>query len=206
MAVEPRRGCGHRKIGGLYLVGGKLGLPCCKMPIPLCACPTCGTGVKQARGWTWIDPQPWLKEPCSEMPGCPAADPASLGERVGLLWVGTAFYKTVGDFLDESSKLGISRRINAVPRGFVLGEHWVFLAHPHAITNQPSGVQGEKPTYTAGIFRIFKPTAIEKIVTATEAQDEDEMTALQLRGITPVVVPDSDLDHQGSVWDNNEED
>ena len=28
MASEPKRGCGYRKIGGTYLVGGGIGIPC----------------------------------------------------------------------------------------------------------------------------------------------------------------------------------
>ena len=54
MAVEARRGCGYRKVGGLYLMGGTGGMPCCKMPIPLHVCPTCHGGIKQTRGWSWI--------------------------------------------------------------------------------------------------------------------------------------------------------
>lgn len=28
MACEPKRGCGYRKVGGIYLVGGGIGVPC----------------------------------------------------------------------------------------------------------------------------------------------------------------------------------
>src|SRR5262252_7875702 len=101
MAVETRRGCGHRKTGGLYLMGGKLSAPCCKLPIPLDVCPTCGAGVKQSRGWTWINPKPFLDaKVCTEIgfvkqrPLCPAARPGLLGDRVGLIWIGAQFYPT----------------------------------------------------------------------------------------------------------------
>ena len=81
MAVEARRGCGYRKVGGLYLMGGTGGMPCCKMPIPLHVCPTCHGGIKQTRGWSWIDPQPWIKGTCQDrlvgaglkLQGCPLA-------------------------------------------------------------------------------------------------------------------------------------
>ena len=33
MAVEAKRGCGFRKVGGLYLVGGGFGIPCDRLPI-----------------------------------------------------------------------------------------------------------------------------------------------------------------------------
>jgi len=32
MAIEPIRGCGFRKVHGLYLVGDAVGLPCDRMP------------------------------------------------------------------------------------------------------------------------------------------------------------------------------
>lgn len=199
MAVEPRRGCGYRKVGGLYLVGGGAGAPCCKLPILLDVCPCCGGGIKQSRGWTWIDPRPFLKKACEWTGICPAADPAKLGEKVGLIWIGEGFYPTADSFIEEANKLGISRRIKAVPRGFKLGEHWVFLAHPK-IGELPSGTD-EPPLPVGGIFRIFKPTRIEKIVTESQAADADEMAKLEKAGITPFVVPDNDKDHQGSVYD-----
>lgn len=183
------------------MMGGAAGMPCCKMPIPLHICPTCAQGVKQTRGWQWIDPVPWLAGPCTTdmdyRPVCPANKTSALGERVGLLWIGTQFYPTPEVFIGESNRLGISRRITAVPRGFKLGETWVFLAHPKAITTSIPP--------TPGIFRIFKPTAIEKIVTESEADDAAAMEDLRGRGITPVVVPDNDRDHQGTVYDDDDQ-
>src|SRR5262245_23630989 len=123
MAVEGKRGCGFRKVGGLYMMGGKLGMPCCKLPRVLDVCPTCAGGIKQSRGWQWIDPRPWLRGLCVQartIP-CPAAVPDGLGERAGLLWIGTRFYSSPEIFAVEADKLGISRRIKAIPRGFELG-------------------------------------------------------------------------------------
>ena len=195
MAVELSRGCGHRKVGGLYLVGTGGGMPCCKLPIPLCACPTCGGGIKQTRAFTWIDPRPFLTGGCFDQPtDCPAADPEQLGERCGLIWVGEKFYATPEAFNHEANTQGISRRIAAVPKGFELSKTWVLLAHPKAVY----GEEGRAP----GIFRIFRPQAIEKIVTASQALDETAMDALRQQGIRPVVVPDDDPDHQGSAYDD----
>jgi len=197
MAVEAKRGCGFRKVNGLYIVGGKLSDGCCKLPIPLHICPTCAQGVKQTRGWSWINPQPWLGSTNCTLKTrvlCPAANPETmLGERVGLLWIGRAFYPTPGAFAHEAALHGVSRRIRAIPRGFKLGEHWVLLAHPEACI-----VDGGK---APGIFSIFKPTAFEKIVTQTQSEDAEAMADLAERGITPVIVPDDDHDHQGSVYD-----
>lgn len=213
MAIEARRGCGFRKVGGLYLVSDGGGMPCGRLPHPLHICPTCGHGIKQTRGFTWIHPAELLElaKPChwhwkcSPSVGslsCPLADPGALGDRAGLLWIGEKFYSSTLDFNAEASELGISRRIATLPHGFKLGETWVLLAHPKAITDQstifdgapklPDGFELPGP----GVFRIFKPTRLEKIVSESEALDDEAMTALRKRGITPVAVPDDDDDHQ----------
>jgi hypothetical protein len=200
MAQEVRRGCGYRKVGGLYLCGTALGMPCCKLPVELHICPTCNGGIKQTRGWQWIDPRPWLTGECVQTEQtCPAANPARLGKRVGLLWIGARFYSTPADFMAEATVMGISRRITAVPRGFELGKTWVFLAHSRIkqFTDPSTG----EIQWIGGVFRIFKPERIEKIVTETQAQDETEMNKLVEAGITPVIVPDNDRDHQGTVYD-----
>jgi hypothetical protein len=202
--AEQKRGCGYRKVGGLYLVGDGTGLPCCKLPIPLHVCPTCNNGIKQSRGWQWIDPRPWLQGPCTSGLGmsiaCGAADPARLGERVGLIWIGAGFYPNAGDFIAEADRQGISRRIAGIPKGFELGQSWVFLAHPRAIpviVEETSELQ-QRP----GVFRIFRPTRLEKIVTQTQSQDEEAMGKLAKQGITPIIVDDDDRRHQGSVYDD----
>lgn len=197
MAIEDKRACGYRKVGGLYVVSGGFGALCCKLPVMLHICPTCNGGVKQMRGWQWIDPQPWLKGDCTagQYGVCPAASPHMLGEKVGLLWIGVQFYPTTESFAEEARRLGVSRRITAVPRGFKVGEHFVFLAHPR-IRQDPATEE-----WQGGVFHIFRPTAIEKIVTRSEAADEAAMEKLRAAGITPVVVPDDDKDHQGSVYD-----
>jgi hypothetical protein len=191
MAIEAKRGCGYRKVGGLYMVGPTTGHDCCKLPVAVHVCPVCAQGIKQTRGWSWIDPRPWLAKACSyKSLLCPAAAPEQLGERVGLLWIGRQFYPTPASFLHEAKTLGISRRISAVPRGFKVGVHWVFLAHPDV-----------PPFGGPAIFSIFRPTAFEKIVTETQAHDKEFMADLTKRGICAVVVPDDDKDHQGTVYD-----
>jgi hypothetical protein len=215
MAVEAKRGCGYRKVGGLYLVSSAGGISCCRLPIPLTVCPCCGEGIKQARGWVWVNPTKLLPPaPCLNASGttqlvergmtrqlvaCPGSDPAHFGERAGMLWVGKAFYPTAGHFTHEANTMGVSRRIKALPQGFKLGEQWVLLAHPEACAD------GE--TKIAGVFLIFKPQRLEKIVTQSmyDALPEShyglQRAADEKRGITWVPVPDNDADHQGSVHD-----
>jgi len=155
--TEGARGCGYRKQGGLYLVADAPNAPCGRMPVPLRRCPTCDTGFKPARGWTWADGPTLLRmQPCRsewECGACPLGDPAlaaakTAGKRWGLIWVGEAFYKTAGAFMDEARTLGISRRIAALPHGFDPADPpVVLLAHRlvirEACPDQPKSYEAE---------------------------------------------------------------
>jgi hypothetical protein len=231
VAVEPRRGCGYRRVGGLYLVAGGLGAPCDRMPFPLDRCRTCGGGVKFTRGHTWLQPDFFpVHEECADHGACPvcgyvAADEggvlasnAELGPHL-LLWVGRGHYSPES-YLDESHRLGVSRRLSALPKGLVVGETWVLLAHPDAVpakekrctvcnflekSHHPgaaadvcSAYQAPKPS--PGIFCAFVPRAVELILKQSDATPE-RVEKEKKRGVTVVAVPDDDPDHQGSVWD-----
>lgn len=63
----------------------------------------------------------------------------------------------------------------------------------------------EELSFEPGIFHAFKPTRIEKILPESMKADEKELQKLKKRGITPVFVPDDDPDHQGTVYDKEEE-
>ena len=210
MATEPRRACGYRKVGGLYLCADNSGGPCCKMPILLEVCPTCNGGIKQSRSWQWIDPRPWIDGKCTASPvtamSCPLAN-NTLGDRVGLIWIGEQFYPTPASFNEEAARMGISRRIKTIPHGFKLGETWVWFAHPKikARTATDERGYGAKTEWIGGVFRVIRPDRIERIITQSDSANEAEMAKLREAGITPVVVPDDDKDHQGSVYDKEEE-
>jgi len=47
MAIKAKRGCGYRKIGGLYLVGNYIPVACDRLPMPIGACPVCGQGLQK---------------------------------------------------------------------------------------------------------------------------------------------------------------
>lgn len=194
MAVEPRRGCGYRKVGGLYLRGSGIGRDCGRLSIPLITCPCCGIGIRQNRGWNWVNPEVLFRDlpPCTQgaCGTCPLANLAALlGHRAGLLWIGAQFYPTPEHFVQEAHRQGISRRIAAVPKDFQVGETWVLLAHP-------LGARDAEGTPCPGVFYLFRPEAVEIIVTESQARDPAFMAGLQRRGLTPVVVPDDDPDHQ----------
>lgn len=227
MAVEAKRGCGYRKVGGLYMVGGGISVPCDRLPFELTICSCCGQGIKQSRGWTWIDTGKFFngphlvdsattfnetatgpaKVPCREAASkyyCELCEhPEAIG-RAGLLWIGEKFYKTPQDFVKEGVSLGFSRRIKAVPQGFKLGETYVFLAHPNTIKLPQAAEDFEcEPSYKPGIFYAWLPSRLEKIVLESQRGTE-EIAALEKRNITPVFVPDGDKDHQGNMHDDFE--
>jgi hypothetical protein len=146
-----------------------------------------------------------------------------------LLWIGRGHYSPDA-FLKESRELGVSRRIAALPKGLVLGETWVLLAHLDAVPPKEPTIcarcnydKGEhwspgdacpinagatsyeaaKPT--PGIFCAFVPRAVELILKESDATPERREKETK-RGVTVVAVPDDDKDHQGSVWDKDDED
>lgn len=223
MAIEPRRGCGYRKIGGLYLVSGGRGVVCDRLPIPLEVCPTCGHGIKQTRGWTWIDVPALVggvHPACADDFACPLCmAPHELG-RCGLLWIGERFYKTPRDFDREAAALGVSRRISAIPRGFKVGETWILFAHPKAVNRWEPLSEADRAAaiaqnlmlpddqtklcYDPGIFKVWRPERIEKILPES-ARGSAEAAELVDKGIVPVFVPDDDPDHRGTVYEDEDE-
>lgn len=233
MAVEAKRGCGYRKVGGLYLVGGGIGRACDRLPYELSVCPCCSGGIKPSLGWTWIKPGLLFEGPHTRDYGrmldeadnmisiCPdrmsydgcwlCSDPGKF-KKAGLLWIGGGFYKSPADFVKEGMAMGFSRRIKAVPRNFKAGETPVFLAHRKTIErpataedieNNPK-LKGELISSFPGIFYVWIPQAIEKIFKESD-RGTTAVKDTESRGIRAVFVPDNDKDHQGTVYDKEEE-
>lgn len=239
MAVEAKRGCGYRKVGGLYLVGGGLAAPCDRLPYALDRCRTCGAGVKFTRGHTWLQPTffqphpelewryPGKKTPptCTDSGPCPVChNRDDFGPHL-LLWIGRSHYSPES-YLKESHELGVSRRISTIPKGLVLGETWVLLAHLDAMppknpgyctqcskpaSQHPGEIMAtsaceafEEPKPAPGIFSAFIPRAVELVLKQSDATPE-RIEKEAKRGVTVVAVPDGDKDHHGSVWDKDED-
>lgn len=191
--VESKRGCGYRVPGGLYLVTSGLGRVCGALPIELTVCPTCHHGIKPSRGWTWINIATLVEqrgcdrqekegeEGCGD---CPIAD-AKI-QMAGLLWVGEKFYSTPDEFSKEAARMGISRRISMVPRGFRVGETWVALAHRKAFPTTFDLKPGEEIEWHSAIFHLFRPARIEYVVKGDET--DEELESLEKRGISLVRV------------------
>lgn len=195
MAVEPKRGCGYRKVGGLYLCGGLLSASCDRLPYELNTCPVCGSGIKFSRGFTWIeahkmfgihkdclDPHKpcWMCQPKPEV-------------KYGLLWVGEAYYSPE-HFIKEAIEMGVSKRIPFIPKELKLSETVVLLAHKKGIAEEIFDMRKEDYEYHPAIFYAFKPTVVEMLVYESELTDE-KREELAKRGITPISIPDGDIDH-----------
>lgn len=195
MSREGARGCGYRKVGGLYLVSDLPMGPCCQLPFELSVCPCCGAGIKPARGWTWVEPAkllgPWAERPEGCRAGCEVALwRVGMPGRAGLLWIGESFYPTPADYLREARSRGLSRRISTVPKGFEVGKTWVLLAHRRAITHLEVGLE---PDFRPGIFSAFLPQRIEVVVTEAQARDAELIQGYVKRGLSPVVVVRDEL-------------
>jgi hypothetical protein len=189
---EGKRGCGYRKVGGMYLRGSGFSYDCGRIPIPLMTCPCCGHGFKPARGWTWVDGDRLLEaapdclKPKKYCRRCPLQQLLDDGAgKCGLIWVGEVYYPTTADFDREAEELGLSRRITTVPHDFQVNKTWVLLAHRKAIQKEETAM-GKPPEFIPGIFRIFRPTSVEIVVSGDEPDTviEDYLK----RGLTPVKV------------------
>lgn len=214
MAVEPTRGCGYRKCGALYLVGGYRFVACDRLPFPLHVCPTCGGGLKVGRAVTKINARRLFgqHEYCADhWRPCLMCDPPDGPAFV--MNVGERYYATPADFIREGHTLGISKRIPAIPKGLELGKTPVYLAHPRACevqepvavqqalaiveaaeTQQPRLLDAEAVQKAPGLFAVFVPQRIETLIRKRDATPE-ALERLEKRGITPVIVPDDDKDH-----------
>lgn len=213
MAVEAVRGCGYRKVGGLYLCGQGFAMGCDRLPYELVVCPTCGAGVKFTRGFTWLDWAKYayyhegeetehlisVKAVCRCSAVCPVCWPLIQPQPYGLLWVGEQFY-TTQSFIQEALEMGVSRRIAVIPRNLKLGETWIVFAHKSAcgtrLEEQDDGTT--KQVGIPGIFYAHRPTSLELLIWESDATEE-KLAELEKKGITPVIIPDGDVDHDPST-------
>lgn len=200
------RGCGHRKVGKLYLVGEGIGIPCDKLPFEIKPCECCGFIPKFFRGFSWLHKN-YLGEhdPCDCIPICPVCHPDTIPEeklnenKFMLMWVGKKFYTTI-EFIKEAQEIGVCKAIPSIPKGLILGKTWVLLAHPECkfyesgFFENKDGLAKGVPKTGAGIFYAFVPQRVEMLVPKSEAT-EDHITELEDQGITPILVPDEIKGH-----------
>jgi len=203
--MEPKRGCGYRKVGALYLVGTGLAESCDRMPYNLTVCPVCGAGIKFSRGFSWVSRKLFGTDCQGDSPchysDCPLCIVEGRDDKLGLMWVGKKFYSP-SSFIEEAMRLGVSKRIAAVPKDLKLGKTWVLLAHPEAgrkPREEKTGSLFKEWEPCPAIFYAFKPQRIEKLIRKSDATAE-EIEKLEKRGITPVVVSD-EYDPKKGIFD-----
>lgn len=196
--IEPKRLCGYRTVGSLYLIANPNFTTCHRLPLPLNSpCSTCGEMPRFNRSISYISPLK-LFQPCSfclNQPvsitvcsdECPACNPPLVGF---LSWVG-AFYYSPLSFLREANTLGISKKIPFVPKHFNPNTPWYF-AHPNVMLH-PNPNASPKATrqgvFLCGYFQRFEKLIWEKDAT------EDTVLDLQKKGINAVIVPNDNPHH-----------
>jgi len=105
------------------------------------------------------------------------------------MWVGEKFY-TPDSFRVESKRYGVSKRIADIPSWLVLGETWVFLAHP----KYPVLKHGLAVDHKPAIFSAFKPDRVE-VPLWTSLKGLKEHRELEEKGYTIVWFEGPDSDH-----------
>lgn len=193
--LEQKRGCGHRVIGGLYIVGSGLAVPCDRLPYNLEICPVCGSGIKFIRGIQMIE---WYRyagihtEGCVCKQTCPVCNPQE-DTKYALMWVGAKYY-TPESFMAEARNQGVCKRIATVPRDIKIGGTWILLLHKKAGVRmeKDESIQQNmddilKPVPCPAVFYAFKPTRFEQIITKKQARNKKFVERLRKRGITPIV-------------------
>lgn len=203
MAIEKKRGCGYRKVGGLYLCGGGIPTTCDRLPLPLEPCPVCAERPRFTRSIERIVPRRlWGSHgatcSCPTGDNCPVCWPPGDG---WLMWVGESY--TPESFIREALDMGISKRIPALPVEMKLHQDWVYLAYAKLLPKKGKdmllpfgGEESRRYGFKPGVFYVFRAQRLELIVTETQAQDEEAMKELKRKNIHPVAVPDDDPDHK----------
>lgn len=222
--IEPKRLCGFRSPGkdgvGIYLRGSGFNEPCERLPWLLDKCPCCGGMYRQSRGFTWIDPMsmfdPYSQPVCTatldddpfekhQHERCWMCNPELLGSKAGLIWIGEKFYARPINFLKEAEIMGISRKLGALPNGFRVGEHAIFLAHSRTFSNRlPDG----KIEYKPGVFAAFKPTSVDLVIEDESWVPDKALELIKRIGEDKVrlckVIADKNENEEG-IWSDMEE-
>jgi hypothetical protein len=209
---EAKRGCGYRKIGGLYLVSDPgQHLNCDGLPLELQECQCCGFKPPFSRNLQRINAH-YIgllegkhhmenRKPCHCWKDCPTCFPDPKG-IYGLMFVGQKSY-TPSTFIKEAFSLGVSKRIPEIPSWLKLGETWIFLAHlktPNVCLAllKDNGLHMKEPEMIPAIFYGFKPQRVEMPTWKGDLTDA-EIVKLEHKGITPILLertPESIKNHK----------
>lgn len=96
--------------------------------------------------------------------------------------------------------MGISRRLNSIPREIEIGETWVYIAHIKAILE--SLEQGEA-SWVPGVFQVFKPSHFDLVINDKNKVPDKAKNLydrLEGKGRIVVVEPLPDDDEQKKLY------
>jgi len=205
------------------MIGDGLSVSCIGMPRIVVPCPTCGEGMRQFRGTRWIDAKHFFGGDCVahglvDMRPTYCQSCVFEQTKVLLTWVGDKFY-TPETFVSEAHKLGVSKRIPAVPNDFVPGSTWVLIAHPSAgkveawkeakagdqmplladwwRKNDDGVVELKYMKDVPAVFYAFQPRKVEMVVTQKmlDTMSEQLTKRNEKYGVEYIIVPEDDKDH-----------
>jgi hypothetical protein len=202
---EQKRGCGFRKIGGLYLVCDPgFALDCDGLPLELEQCVCCGFKPPFSRNLQKIQALYLLMREvehhaehdnakCQCLSQCPICHiPAHVrhaSEIYGLMFVGKQSY-TPNSFIKEAFQMGVSKRIPEIPAWLKLRETWILLAHQKVpkVTLEDlkkNELHTKEPEYIQAVFYAFQPQRVELVCWKGQLSN-DQILKLEKKGITPV--------------------
>jgi hypothetical protein len=189
MVERHKRGCGYRRPGN-YIEGEGIATTCYRLPLEIPVCPCCGTTLKPIMSIQMINPQELFGDceakdkdhPCHNEFGKHSCYVCFPPKKAWVQWVSQNDY-TEEAFIQEASRMGVSRRIATFPHNLKMGD--VILLAYRKQQSKDLG-EGEFHKYHQ-IFYAFRVTKMVKIITDEMARDEDYIQSLENQGIVPTV-------------------
>ncbi len=175
-AIPEPRGCGERESGGVYIEcgvgsgGSPLEHFLLDPPLPL------PEGVDLVN-----KPQLWLRtDPAS---GTPVLDPQTQEPIYDvLIWVGAEYYPEAADYIEETRRLGASRRLNPqMDLSKLTRRSRMLLAHPRAIIVSwsdlipPERCHKHLPYHDQTFFRRLYHKDLEEGETVDATHDDERV-------------------------------
>jgi hypothetical protein len=196
---ERERGCGYRKVGGAYLVGTGLAVPCDALPLELLDCPCCEFTIPFSRNIIKIHGG-YLKgrlkghwpHNCKDTFPCPICQGNKKMERFYVMYVSQEAY-TPQSFIKEAREQGVSKRIppQSIPKDLKFDEDWIMLAMKKYPLNTPEHPDPrfahDKVIEAKAIFYAFMPQRKEMILWDDSPKAEIDHWTKQ--GFTIVKIP-----------------
>jgi hypothetical protein len=113
------------------------------------------------------------------------------------------FY-TPEEFLIEAARMGISKKVWCLPRGFKIDETVVYLAHIEACLKEDK--ETDEWEHTPGVFTCFTPSSVDLVIDDPENIPEKAIKLATKLGdyarivkVEPIIEPTSLVEDEPSV-------